>query len=253
MFKKFRRSSKDKVEQRRLSEQRSTSAQLSPVATNNTNNQKSFFSLPAELRNDIYELAASEITLQLFNPTPSKSQKTKPIPALLLANRQCRNEFLPVLLSTASIKASITDFDFNPLLRVTGSLYSTELKALRANPNLKISLRAKKCPNDAYPNLRRWCINRASSLDRLPWSYGVDVPDTQQLQWYAERARVLFEKLGEEPSVRAEVQRVLEVLEEGLGRDLLGQRGWSGGYGDDFVAVAALRRRNNLEGALHAG
>ncbi|KAK4502223.1 hypothetical protein PRZ48_005648 [Zasmidium cellare] len=244
MFKKFRRSSKEKVEQRRAS------TQSTPVATNK--NYKTFFDLPAELRNDIYSLAASDLILHLFNPS-TKTQKQKPIPALLLANRQCRNEFLPILLSTATIKASITDFDFSPLLRVTGSLYATELKSLRANPNLKISLRTKKCTNDAYPNLRRWCINRASSLDRLPWSYGLDMGSSEQLQWYAERARVLFEKLGEEPSVRAEVQRVLEVLVEGLEREEGRPRGWSGGYGDDFVTVAATRRRNGWEGALHAG
>lgn len=202
--------------------------------------------LPCRISNDIYELVAADINLHLFAPS-AKSNKRKPPPGLLLSNRQCRNEFLPILLSSASVKASITDFDFSPLIRVAGSLYSTELKALRTNPNLKISLRMKRCTNQVYVNLRRWCINRVASLDRLPWAYGLDAEakaNTEQLRWFCERAKVLYEKLREEESVRAEVQRVLEVLEKGLGvgRDDV-RREWMGGFGDDFITMAATRRQ----------
>lgn len=52
--------------------------------------------------------------------------------------------------------------------------------------------------------------------------------------WFRDRTRVLFDKLKEEASVRAEVQRVLELLERQLGaeggRDDL-RREWSGGFG----------------------
>lgn len=185
MLKRLRRSSKAEVQQR--PEDASSAA---TVATQTK--QINFFSLPAELRNDIYELAAHDSTLHLFNPSTAKS-KLKPIPALLLASRQTRIEYLPILLSTASIKATVTDFNFKTLQSVLSSLYSTEQKALRSNNHLTIVLRFKKCSDDAYANLRRWTTDRASSLDKIAWRYRADqTAEPKVHRWYAERCRVLY-------------------------------------------------------------
>lgn len=249
MLKKLRRSSKAKVQPE----------QPDPIsiATVATQKQPTFFSLPAELRNDIYTLAAQDSTLHLFKPNNVKA-KTKPIPALILASRQTRVEYLPILLSVSSIQATVTDFNFKDLQRVLSSLYSTELKALRSNNDLVVILKLKKCSDDVYPNLRRWCTARSTSLDKIAWRYELSKGiEPKVLRWFAERARVLYERVEEE-SIKWEVRRVSEALEADLkpfmrtvvvtGAQLLLEReqsgeGWVNGFGDDFVMMAATRRR----------
>jgi hypothetical protein len=111
-----------------------------------------FFALPAELRLEIYHLATQDFTLTLRSDLDKNPRKNslkpdnytthpRPIPSLLLVSRQCRNETLPILLSTATIKIRVSDFDFKDLVRVEGSLYATELKALRRNENVWILMR----------------------------------------------------------------------------------------------------------------
>ena len=130
----------------------------------------SFYDLPSELRIQIYELVAHDARLSLFFALP-KNIKT---PALLLTSRQIRNEYRPVLLSLAPIRAHVGNYNFKPIMRVVGSLYSTELKALRKNNNLTIVLHLKSfdvTSEHCMTSLRRWAVKRAEHLDRLPWSY----------------------------------------------------------------------------------
>lgn len=69
-------------------------------------------------------------------------------------------------------------------MRVVGSLYSTELKALRTNTSLTIVLHLKDfnvSDSDSIALLRRWAVNRADHLDRLPWSYELAKPESSSL------------------------------------------------------------------------
>jgi hypothetical protein len=109
-----------------------------------------FFSLPAELRNEVYLLATRDLKLTLrtdadktqrfSNKITDHTSLTRPVPSLLLVSRQCRNEALPILLTVASIDIRVVDFDFKDVVRVEGSLYATELKALRRNQNLWVTV-----------------------------------------------------------------------------------------------------------------
>ncbi|KAM0712907.1 hypothetical protein Q7P35_000358 [Cladosporium inversicolor] len=139
-------------------------------ANSSTTSKTTFFDLPSELRISIYELVARDTRLSLFHASP-KHVKT---PALLLTSRQIRNEYRPVLLSLAPVRAHVGNYNFKPIMRVVGSLYSTELKALRKNNNLTIVLHLKNfdvTSEHCMTSLRRWAVKRAEHLDRLPWSY----------------------------------------------------------------------------------
>lgn len=130
--------------------------------------QVGFLDLPPELRNQIYELAADAASLLLF------PNSRKPIPpALLFANRQICREYRPVVLSRAPLRVNIFDFNFRPLLRVIGSLYPSELKALRANTSLLITLHISRASakESNISNLRRWTVKLSEHVDRLAWSY----------------------------------------------------------------------------------
>jgi hypothetical protein len=150
-------------------------AQTPPTTSNKHANSlerktTSFYDLPSELRIHIYELVARDTRLSLFS-APSKHVKT---PALLLVSGQIRNEYRPILLSLAPVRAHISNYDFKPIMRVVGSLYSTELKALRKNNSLTIVLHIKNfdvTSENCMTSLRRWAVKRAEHLDRLPWSY----------------------------------------------------------------------------------
>lgn len=114
-----------------------------------------FFSLPAELRNEVYLLATQGLALTIrtitdknqkksSNNRPGSAAQARPVPSLLLVSRQCRNEVLPIMLSTASIDVRVSEFDFKDVIRLEGSLYATELKALRTSESLWITLTVKK-------------------------------------------------------------------------------------------------------------
>ncbi|SMQ48520.1 unnamed protein product [Zymoseptoria tritici ST99CH_3D7] len=153
-----------------------------------------FFSLPAELRNEVYLLATQGLALTLRTITdknqkksstnrPGSAAQARPVPSLLLVSRQCRNEVLPIMLSTASIDVRVSEFDFKDVIRLEGSLYATELKALRTSESLWITLTVKKRDGKRLDErLRRWATHRSSGLSRLPWQYRAAAPGTATLQ-----------------------------------------------------------------------
>ena len=219
MLKKLRRSSKD-------SRQGSISTRLDSIATlpslieATDPSRPSFFDLPAEIRNVIYELLAEDTVITI----PVRKDKQKPPPPvsnLLLASRQCRKEYLPLLYSTAPVVIDIKDFDFSSLMRVVSGLYRTELKALRENSNLIIRLRTQNCTREDSNALRRWLLQRGDSLDRLPWRYecAVTEPTTamgrfrllREQQYYAVRLMRLQARL--EDSLQWELQAIIGAFE----------------------------------------
>lgn len=184
-----------------------------------TEGKLTFFDLPAEIRNAIYEEVVSSTVLTL---PAYKQQKLIPRPnGLLLASKQCRKEYLPLLYSTAPIIAEVKDFDFANLMRVVGGLYSMELKAMRVNRNLIIHLRTQNCARENLATLRRWLVNRADSLDRLPWHYEVQVADPsnamgrvrllRESEYYAERLR--RKHLNVTDSLQWELDAVIAAFE----------------------------------------
>ncbi|KAF2215234.1 hypothetical protein CERZMDRAFT_94649 [Cercospora zeae-maydis SCOH1-5] len=182
MWDRFRRSSKTARPPTSDCDSRQTS-----VATHKAQRTTTFFDLPAELRNQIYELAASDTTLHLCTkpnkPNKPSKQKHQRMPSLLLTSRQCRAEYLPILLATAPISTLVKNFDFSNIIRMTGSLYNTELKALRSNPNLTILLtfsqtsRTRTTPHAMEASLRSWITYRSAGMDRLRWHYALPMQD----------------------------------------------------------------------------
>jgi hypothetical protein len=178
MFDKIRRRSKTSASS--ITSIASQSSTTSDYANTSRPKNISFYDLPSELRISIFELVASDTRLSLFS-SPSKHIK---IPALLLATRQTRAEYRPILLSLAPIRVHIKNYNFRPLIRVVGSLYSTELKALRKNASLTIVLHLKDfnvIDRGSIDLLRRWAVKRAEYLDRLPWSYDLAYSEPRRL------------------------------------------------------------------------
>jgi hypothetical protein len=114
-------------------------------------------------------------------------------------------------------------------MRVVGSLYSSELKALRKNPNLKIVLHLEKLhvtDREAMGRLRRWAVKRAEALDRLPWAYELAAAEVgrirmgkaeerlRALRLSSSAVRVLQRSLHE--GLAVEVEAVAEILEARL-------------------------------------
>lgn len=178
-----------------------------------------FFDLPGEIRNQIYELCANNSVLRIVDTNKkSKSASKEPIaiPGLLLASTRCRQEYLPILLSTAYIEASIVNFDFKHVMRVIGGLYNTELKALRANTNLVLSLLVpSSSSHQEFTNIRRWASNRADALDRLPWNYQL-APESRSSDNSGIRTscyyRMTFMFSAVEESLRWELSRLIHVV-----------------------------------------
>ena len=198
---------------------------LPATSSNYANSSKthitSFCDLPSELRIHIYELVGQDTRLSLFSASPKHIKS----PALLLTSRQIRNEYRPVLLSLAPVRVHIDNYDFRPLIRVIGSLYSTELKALRKNNRHTIVLHLKNfdiTSEKCMTSLRRWAVKRAEHLDRLPWSYELAQPAASSLPMASAVAQMCrleksiaavhaLQKSVHE-SLAAEIEPVAEVL-----------------------------------------
>ncbi|KAF2164537.1 hypothetical protein M409DRAFT_56377 [Zasmidium cellare ATCC 36951] len=226
MLKKFRRSSriKPQPQQDNTGHVLTTDAQSTP--------RTGFFSLPAELRNDIYELAARETDLCLLehrkglvgNKKPSSSSLS--IPGLLLSSRQVRTEYLPILIRGAKINVKVLDFDFSQLLRAIKGLENAAREAIQSNKNLTITLRMKKCGANVASGLRAWCVGCNPSA-RIPWDYQLDKSNMEDIRegqagavkWYVVRASVLFEQ-ERDNDVRRELTKILEALHLALEEEM---------------------------------
>jgi hypothetical protein len=205
MLKNIRRNSKQFLESRRKSIA-SLPSNPAPPPTSPRPRTLTFFDLPAELRNVIYEHIASET--RILVPLPSKKQPKvlPPTPSILLVCKQTRQEYLPLLLEHATIAFQVRDLDFHHLIRIMGSLYSSELRALRHNATLTIRLWVDRWDAKSVAALRRWLVNRSAHLDRLSFGYGVAWPKQTQLiptstqvhkvNIYMQRRLVLAQNLG---------------------------------------------------------
>ena len=226
MLQRFRRKRKDpgEVANRGRKQQDST---LSEQIEQDKPSKITFFDLPGETRNDIYELAAQDLALRLIPHTPGTQKRraswktTIPVPGLLLASRQVRRESMPILLSTAPVEVRVTNFDFRNLMRAVSSFYRVELKALRSNDNLTIRLTFRNSgkERDYVADLRRWAVQRADSLDRLPWTYIYNFPETPRewcmpLKSLCDNLPALQSKVEE--SVQWELQTIVHLIEEPL-------------------------------------
>jgi hypothetical protein len=234
MFNKLRRKSRDPASPLATAAPPQSKDHTQDVSTRSA---ITFYDLPPELRIKIYELVAKETTLSLF----SNSSKLK-TPSLLFTTRQIRAEYRAILLSFAPVQAHIYNYDFSPLIRLVGSLYSTELKALRSNNSLTISLHLtdfEVYQREEMSLLRRWAVKRAEHLDRLQWSYelAVDRPGRISYIYAQERLR----KLGHSTlavrmlqsdvheGLAAELQPVLEALLARYGHwEAAKTRAWAG-------------------------
>jgi hypothetical protein len=216
MFNKLRRRSRDPASQLATVAPPRSKDHTQDVSTRST---ITFYDLPPELRIKIYELVAKETTLSLFSDSPKLKA-----PSLLFTTRQIRAEYRPILLSFAPVQAHIYTYDFSPLIRLVGSLYSTELKALRTNNSLTISLHLtglEVIQREKMALLRRWVVKRAEHLDRLQWSYEL-ADQSGRIPYLAAQDRL--RKLGQSTlavrilqsgvheSLAAELQPVLEAL-----------------------------------------
>lgn len=188
-----------------------------------------FFDLPPEIRNVIYEDVTSEMKLYVSCTSAKKKEKETKIPpqntpALLLASKQVRVEYLPLLLERATISFAVRDFDFRNLMRVSSSLYSSELKALRHNPHLTVRLLATKPSKDSLANLRRWAQRRTDDMYTFPVSYALVWPKQTQLvptstsvhriNTYIQRRTVAMQNLE---ALAALIKDVPEALQWELG------------------------------------
>lgn len=237
MLKKLRRPSKDAFD---TPPPRTDSGIEMPVATaqNALLRRLTFFDLPAELRNEIYEYVISDATLSLpcniFSATISQKarlalRKRKPLPTaningLLLASKQCRREYLSILLSTISVVVEIKDFHFEQLIRVTSSLNDIETNALRSNRNLTLLLDTRNCTTKDLASVRRWLdFRHKDDRANLPWKYEFPMikhlpPSTigcvrlmRELEYYADTISTLTVDVEEEQ--QDELAAIIEAFE----------------------------------------
>nr|OQO25856.1 hypothetical protein B0A51_07942 [Rachicladosporium sp. CCFEE 5018]OQO28178.1 hypothetical protein B0A51_04598 [Rachicladosporium sp. CCFEE 5018] len=167
-----------------------------------THRPTTFYDLPPELRVEIYKLALLNTHLHIL-AEPSASQ---PPHSLTLTTKQIRLEVLPLLHSTCPITASITDFDFTPLLTWLRTMPPDQETNLCKNDRLTVILKTtinekkEKTSNSSRNSsaLKRWLHLRADRYRAQPgWVYEGRTPDgrtSSDLKRKYKRAAVEGEK-----------------------------------------------------------
>ena len=176
MFKNIRRNSKQFISTGRRKSAPIVTPDPTPASTSDSSSKSTrttFFDLPAELRNVVYKQIAEETKILVPIPSKKAAKTPPPIPSLMLASKQTRQEFIPLLLEHGTIAFQIKDWDFQPLIRLLRSLYSTELKSLRCNGRLRVCIWLERMDDSGPDRLRKWLVFRSQGLDRLALGYGV--------------------------------------------------------------------------------
>ena len=219
MFKNLRRNSKQLLDSRRKSIATTTTDPSQPLIIARPRTF-TFWDLPAEIRNVIYEHVAIDTKVVVTGAARKQNKSPPPPPSLLVVSGRTRQEYLPILLECAPIAFTVKDFDFKGLMRIISSLYSTELKALRLNNHLTIRLQIEKANKDSMASLRRWLVNRAENLDRLGWSYNLAwtknnqiIPTSTQvhkINTYIQRRTLLQQNLEAMAQLHKNVEEALQ-------------------------------------------
>lgn len=143
----------------------------------------SLYSLPAEIRVDIYRLVLENVTIHIL-PREAGHERRRPHP-LTLTSKIVRNEVLPLIHANCAIMAVITDFNFSGMLDFVARIPPNELNALAKNQRLKIqfSFTAGGAKDDGKTagetqSLRSWLQYRADKCrPQAKWQYsGVRPP-----------------------------------------------------------------------------
>ncbi len=249
MLSKLRRNSKEPIDA--ISIKADNNALQDAIESPQLPGRLTFFDLPAELRNEIYELVTLDATLTLpstlFTGTISQKAKLalrrrKPVSVaningLLLASRQCRQEYLSILLSTINVVVEIKDFDFDNLMRVSSSLNETDIRALQSNRNLCLQLDTRNCTQKDLGAIRKWLVFRTEERNQLPWRYefplSKHLPPSKvgcvrlmrELEYYADNISSLAADVDE--SQQAELLAIINAFES-RAMALEEELGWAG-------------------------
>lgn len=248
MLRKLRRNSKEPIEA--ASPRTDGDAPQDAIEGPQLSGRLTFFDLPAELRNEVYEYVTLDATLTLPSTlfTGSISQKAKlalrrrkPVSAaningLLLASKQCRQEYLSILLSTINVVVEIKDFDFENLMRVSSSLDESDIRSLQSNRNLCLHLDTRNCTQKDLGAIRKWLAFR-TERDQLPWRYefplSKHLPPSKvgcvrlmrELEYYADNISSLAADVDE--SQQAELLAIINAFES-RAMALEDELGWAG-------------------------
>lgn len=137
--------------------------------------QTTFYDLPPELRLEVYKLILENTIIHIL-PAESDDERRKPH-ALMRASKVVRNEALPIIYTTCSITANVTDFNFTGMLAWMQRVPPHQEHYLARNSDLKICL-STSGPTSSNKgahfcrNLRQWLHLRSDKHRKQPqWKY----------------------------------------------------------------------------------
>ena len=135
----------------------------------------SFYSLPPELRIEIYCLVLANVKIHVL-PLTTDPRRTCPHP-LVRTSKQVRNEVLPIIHSSCDIRAVVTDFNFTGLLAFLSRIPADDQKYLLRNEHLSVRLCTTLAPPGNLDSLRKWLHDRADQHRPQPnWRYSGPCP-----------------------------------------------------------------------------
>ena len=155
----------------------SSSQQISLLVATSAPPRASFFGLPSELRNAVYELLAESTSLTLI--THKRFPKRPNLCEVLLVSRQMHNEYLPVLLAHANITIKIpTGYDFRNLMSWLSGRDLRVRKALAANPRINVIFKVTSVAQYGdIDHLTTWVLFRAKEAGdpRINFNYNANI------------------------------------------------------------------------------
>ncbi|KAK3723273.1 hypothetical protein LTR37_001996 [Vermiconidia calcicola] len=186
-----------------------------------------FYDLPAELRIEIYKLALQTVVLHILPPGTSSARQNPH--ALVRTSRQIRFEVLPIIHSTCSIRANVTDFNFSGILAFLARIPPDDQKYLLKNDNLSVKLHTTQSIPGNLESLRRWLHYRADVCKPQPrWRYSGPHPSKK----VANDMRRRVKRMTTERGKRRELVEMVRAIGVGLPDEVGDEEGVVGEGGD---------------------
>ena len=168
-------------------------APVQPKPLWTTQENTSFYDLPAELRIEIYKLVLENVTIHIL-PSRTHSRNQYPHP-LVRTSRQVRHEVLPIIHSICRLHTVVTDFNFAGLLTFLSRIPPDDEKCLLKNDRLTIRLCTTLSPPGNLDSLRRWLHYRADLCRPQPnWKYSGPHPSGKVANDLRRRIKRMTEK-----------------------------------------------------------
>lgn len=158
--------------------------------------------MPPEIRNLIYEEVARDSIVFVWDGTDSIEPnehidgvlQRNELPPFLLACKQTRQEYLPIMCAFAEIVVPVSDWNLSRVTKFEDRQSTLLYKALQENTNLTIALEASSRSTEGCKDRVLDWLRHCGEPWALQWDYQVGQSEQSRSEW--KMKSIFLKKIG---------------------------------------------------------